>query len=162
MLRRLLHVRGGVSVEVDCLCPRVRSSPRPWRCFQSPADGFVLRNVFSTSVEVFPSCFFAECRCSCLLHVRGGVSKLQVTHFSFSVSSPRPWRCFYNGPTVMALDAGLLHVRGGVSECASLIDNLLWSSPRPWRCFHARRPFSGTPEVFSTSVEVFPLSATIL
>ena len=55
--------------------------------------------------------------------------------------------------------SGLLHVRGGVSYL--LLCDLLgqMSSPRPWRCFYSLRPQVFSLQVFSTSVEVFPLAS---
>ena len=71
----LLHVRGGVSCVGYC------------------AGGG--HRVFSTSVEVFPTPRLGQRIPWRLLHVRGGVSFSARCHTSSSVSSPRPWRCFY-------------------------------------------------------------------
>ena len=53
-------------------------------------------------------------------------------------------------------DASLLHVRGGVSTRQGTGTGHDRSSPRPWRCFSISPRMEKTPEVFSTSVEVFP------
>ena len=73
-----------------------------------------------------------------LLHVRGGVSRNQSWFGDTHLSSPRPWRCFLKNATKSFRSPCLLHVRGGVSI--------------------RRRRFYEDGEVFSTSVEVFPLS----
>ena len=49
----LLHVRGGVSYEIELTEDDLLSSPRPWRCFLSRGYARVGDPVFSTSVEVF-------------------------------------------------------------------------------------------------------------
>ena len=50
--------------------------------------------VFSTSVEVFLTYIVPLAGESCLLHVRGGVSRSVRLISSPPPSSPRPWRCF--------------------------------------------------------------------
>ena len=52
----LLHVRGGVSHSFQMSEMQRRSSPRPWRCFLASGDRGRAGAVFSTSVEVFPTC----------------------------------------------------------------------------------------------------------
>ena len=74
VLSRLLHVRGGVSIELGTSLNPPLSSPRPWRCFYRTRVCRRSGDVFSTSVEVFP-CDFLE------------VDLMLM-------SSPRPWRCF--------------------------------------------------------------------
>ena len=112
----------------------------------------------------------------CLLHVRGGVSAKVTIQRHGALSSPRPWRCFYNpalargsflvfstsvevfpvaGRTRSASGC-LLHVRGGVSLGNFEVGATTGSSPRPWRCFQVGIRTSGRDDVFSTSVEVFP------
>ena len=176
----LLHVRGGVSKACRCGSTRLRSSPRPWRCFhRSPRR---------------------RTRAFGLLHVRGGVSderisiEMRIWVFSTSVevfptnesqsrcaygSSPRPWRCFFGcsrdhpprcvfstsvevfltAAAAHAAHRGLLHVRGGVSACLRMGWRVSPSSPRPWRCFRICKDASGRCRVFSTSVEVFLATA---
>ena len=56
---------------------------------------------------------------------------------------------------------GLLHVRGGVSACGYTPDFMVMSSPRPWRCFLSTPRQPGQIKVFSTSVEVFPITDTV-
>ena len=113
-------------------------------------------SVFSTSVEVFPLRMYFST--------------------GFSMSSPRPWRCFLLGHSLKrtgtvfstsvevfpsqvtrALEMrSLLHVRGGVSYEVAKVTGAASSSPRPWRCFSVSvHPRQGLG-VFSTSVEVFP------
>ena len=131
----LLHVRGGVSEELQPLCQ---------------AQG-----VFSTSVEVFPWSKGSPTASSSLLHVRGGVSKCLTIINGVFRSSPRPWRCFrrsllhYRADTVFSTSvevfsgwqkeltsqSRLLHVRGGVSAPTGVFPPSTTSSPRPWRCF---------------------------
>ena len=52
---------------------------------------------------------------------------------------------------------GLLHVRGGVSESVVFRARNWRSSPRPWRCFSRNGRSRKVGNVFSTSVEVFPI-----
>ena len=52
----------------------------------------------------------------------------------------------------------LLHVRGGVSPHGTPHCGRFGSSPRPWRCFSRKNLNSARKTVFSTSVEVFPLT----
>ncbi len=115
-----------------------------------------------------------------LLHVRGGVSKSSRTNRRLYKSSPRPWRCFHQRPprsTIRSVFStsvevflkascllpkwtGLLHVRGGVSNSLPVRVLPPESSPRPWRCF-CRLSLQSLPySVFSTSVEVFPVSGS--
>ena len=174
-LKRLLHVRGGVSIEYTSMLARSQSSPRPWRCFFRHLDLSAATEVFSTSVEVFLAISGAVRLLPLLLHVRGGVSQASRIIGGSSVSSPRPWRCFLsllsnvnrNGvfstsvevfPTSTATASRfwrLLHVRGGVSPGRSRNFVRRVSSPRPWRCFRARARLAHAHAVFSTSVEVF-------
>ena len=90
----LLHVRGGVSKAGSLLESAMRSSPRPWRCFQSTLGLLSGVTVFSTSVEVFLRIGFSLSSASSLLHVRGGVSVNKKKVTARIESSPRPWRCF--------------------------------------------------------------------
>ena len=138
--KSLLHVRGGVSFWIALLTQKSSSSPRPWRCFCNdlPNPNFYL--VFSTSVEVFLGQVGRRVYEVRLLHVRGGVSRNQSWFGDTHLSSPRPWRCFLKNATKSFRSPCLLHVRGGVSI--------------------RRRRFYEDGEVFSTSVEVFPLAFT--
>ena len=154
--KRLLHVRGGVSIHSLDFFFHFLSSPRPWRCF-------LLATLWALSLV-------------CLLHVRGGVSAKVTIQRHGALSSPRPWRCFYNpalargsflvfstsvevfpvaGRTRSASGC-LLHVRGGVSLGNFEVGATTGSSPRPWRCFCGPLPYAKSAQVFSTSVEVFP------
>ena len=127
-------------------------------------------------MEVFLQISFVIAYLSCLLHVRGGVSKALNTDSALFLSSPRPWRCFC--PLLLgSLPArvfstsvevfpwlspfslvcrGLLHVRGGVSVISGASSVPERSSPRPWRCFWLILRKWNLRGVFSTSVEVFP------
>ena len=132
---RLLHVRGGVSIDKTTEREFVGSSPRPWRCFQGTSRLSNVDSVFSTSVEVFPRLRSDQRKEVGFLHVRGGVSSAGFSVEGPDESSPRPWRCF---PIVgrahavldvfstsvevflkldfeTVLNLRLLHVRGGVS-----------------------------------------------
>ncbi len=111
-----------------------------------------------------------------LPHARGGVSKVEVSHRSVFVSSPRPWGCFrYTAPTrahwpvfptpvgvfleqdgLAQLVLRLPHARGGVSMSSSLQRLSFVSSPRPWGCFHRQQPAARGWHVFPTPVGVFP------
>ncbi len=93
-LIRLLHVRGGVSTVQNVSEPMKWSSPRPWRCFRQKEAMQNAHQVFSTSVEVFPTVGNYALFGGGLLHVRGGVSTYQALHHGWRESSPRPWRCF--------------------------------------------------------------------
>ena len=75
------------------------------------------------------------------------------------MSSPRPWRCFWNGQQHRKRDPGLLHVRGGVSVCNTSGGIEDSSSPRPWRCFFDAWLQNIAYGVFSTSVEVFLINS---
>ena len=176
---RLLHVRGGVSLISGRFWTQKRSSPRPWRCFHRANELLRFHPVFSTSVEVFLDEGCTEEEPECLLHVRGGVSRMGFDASLSSSSSPRPWRCFHfsectsrlrevfstsvevflrsSKPT--AVLRCLLHVRGGVSDGCEPEASSPASSPRPWRCFYGRVLDPSIRFVFSTSVEVFPLEA---
>ena len=94
MVRRLLHVRGGVSGHSRRSKDWYGSSPRPWRCFHCRANIDAMYIVFSTSVEVFPYDEYGNPVWGGLLHVRGGVSRIQEIEKHLPQSSPRPWRCF--------------------------------------------------------------------
>ena len=91
---RLLHVRGGVSNHETSQSADNQSSPRPWRCFLPTLFSRELHKVFSTSVEVFLPSITCTVFVLSLLHVRGGVSELDIGCFFRARSSPRPWRCF--------------------------------------------------------------------
>ena len=131
----LLHVRGGVSSTQSVTGATVTSSPRPWRCFHLGLSAATAKQVFSTSVEVFPSIRARSATSRSLLHVRGGVSAGSLRLSFVLKSSPRPWRCFLDGLMEKYFGARLLHVRGGVSG--------------PGMGAGIQAP------VFSTSVEVF-------
>ena len=90
----LLHVRGGVSEVKGEPDQGSLSSPRPWRCFSIASSQVKALQVFSTSVEVFPTALTLGASFAGLLHVRGGVSKKRHVIFAGQRSSPRPWRCF--------------------------------------------------------------------
>ncbi len=91
----LLHARGGVSLVSRVSSVKVASSPRPWRCFSTGSGAGCWRSVFSTPVEVFLVARRRRRPDRCLLHARGGVSMAHRTSAARSVSSPRPWRCFW-------------------------------------------------------------------
>ena len=137
----------------------IESSPRPWRCFQYGRIRRPCLPVFSTSVEVFLRVLLViEPRAS-LLHVRGGVSKASSRRRVSTMSSPRPWRCFFffckffrlkfvfstsvevfpTGSNERSRKKRLLHVRGGVSGNSVIAFPVALSSPRPWRCFQEWR-----------------------
>ena len=135
--RRLLHVRGGVSSPRPYMQMTIVSSPRPWRCFRASEFLAEVKEVFSTSVEVFPCTGCGQSLAISLLHVRGGVSPvmsegfLKQMVFSTSVEVfPQP---YHRRPSLQRL----LHVRGGVSKTIKVLLKTL--------------------KVFSTSVEVFPI-----
>ena len=171
----LLHVRGGVS-PLGCTSRKSsQSSPRPWRCFLFCRVGIRSCSVFSTSVEVFPLRWELASSSSSLLHVRGGVSPIELPKMALPPSSPRPWRCFRDRvdslPDLLVFSTSvevfpsntrrcwhalsLLHVRGGVSQMTNINLSKIRSSPRPWRCFPSIENNRRLIGVFSTSVEVF-------
>ena len=155
-LRCLPHVRGGVSYATS-----IHSVPR---------------EVFPTSVGVFPGRRRGCGRVFGLPHVRGGVSAVQPHGGADAQSSPRPWGCFpgfgCNGgarlvfPTsvgvfprpaqALAVPRRLPHVRGGVSGEIIQVDPEVSSSPRPWGCFQPAVLQLQIVMVFPTSVGVFP------
>ena len=153
---RLLHVRGGVSLDGAFYKAGVSSSPRPWRCFLIAVDQTVACQVFSTSVEVFLDSRIESLETVRLLHVRGGVSfdgsQLWISNWVFSTSV----EVFLHFPQAICISVRLLHVRGGVSQNARTRPDLFSSSPRPWRCFWMKNVIARLAVVFSTSVEVFP------
>ena len=53
-LSGLPHARGGVSSAPGLVDATGESSPRPWGCFQSQAQGYRQLLVFPTPVGVFP------------------------------------------------------------------------------------------------------------
>ena len=174
----LLHVRGGVSQFAPIPGLLDESSPRPWRCFLDEAKLYLRVDVFSTSVEVFLMTEYVNHNDESLLHVRGGVSIQAALVGILRQSSPRPWRCFWSAtssdhlaavfstsvevfPRKLGLTVAvvrLLHVRGGVSILDTDKVSLSRSSPRPWRCFIISPVFTRVFQVFSTSVEVFPMT----
>ena len=154
----LLHVRGGVSKRTAIESTTQLSSPRPWRCFHHWYRAWRLVRVFSTSVEVFLNGKSGMAKTYSLLHVRGGVSGVDLSRAFGLQSSPRPWRCF-------------LHPRAGrhrwlvfSTSVEVFLRNWLAtgiapeSSPRPWRYFCRVLHCALQSKVFSTSVEVFPQS----
>ena len=152
----LLHVRGGVSFSRLRRCQQRKSSPRPWRCFQDDSRRQAHVLVFSTSVEVFPNGVFGSVTVSSLLHVRGGVSPVDVILGTGLESSPRPWRCFYSlRPQVFSLRVFSTSVEVFPGP-AGFQSGFCGSSPRPWRCFCTCSLRRSSGRVFSTSVEVFP------
>ena len=151
----LLHVRGGVSYLMGSPLQAGTSSPRTWRCFHGTNAGDNGGWVFSTYVEVFPIRTFAIWSARGLLHVRGGVSSLLLSH-----KKQRPVFSTYVEVFLLQLlcnccSRSLLHVRGGVSAVASAVTEKLQSSPRTWRCFPLQGYAAELPAVFSTYVEVF-------
>ena len=66
---------------------------------------------------------------------------------------------FRESAKALVLKNSLLHVRGGVSRALTAGRAQVRSSPRPWRCFHPRGFGKCAFQVFSTSVEVFPLAS---
>ena len=76
---RLLHARGGVSLIDNPPTPSGTSSPRSWRCFPISNHVRYCQFVFSTLVEVFLECGSLSDYEFCLLHARGGVSKLHTS-----------------------------------------------------------------------------------
>ena len=75
-LRRLPHVRGGVSAAGRAGQRTKSSSPRAWGCFLDKQRGRAQALVFPTCVGVFLVKVRPDCSGPCLPHVRGGVSVL--------------------------------------------------------------------------------------
>ena len=73
-LRRLPHVRGGVSAAGRAGQRTKSSSPRAWGCFYLKEDMTLRIVVFPTCVGVFPEDEARELTDAGLPHVRGGVS----------------------------------------------------------------------------------------
>ena len=131
--------------------------------------------VFPTCVGVFQTWLNRSKKVYSLPHVRGGVSRPELSQRNLYGSSPRAWGCFYHGcsqqrlsdvfPTCVGVfliiqyfilhEDRLPHVRGGVSTLPALLVVLGESSPRAWGCFWR----SGLPVVdsfvFPTCVGVF-------
>ncbi len=175
---RLPHVRGGVSSTQSALRTSASSSPRPWGCFHHQPCDRRYRQVFPTSVGVFPPAATAHPSTRCLPHVRGGVSNTVPLKRRLLASSPRPWGCFpattpaVNSSGVFPTSVGVFltptssrtsapclpHVRGGVSGRTVPCQVIGRSSPRPWGCFFLAGRGCHLEMVFPTSVGVFPNS----
>ena len=69
-----LHVCGGVSAQIGSIFDYMGFSPRMWRCFQGNLCSRYGWGIFSTYVEVFPSCLAQLNDFVDFLHVCGGVS----------------------------------------------------------------------------------------
>ena len=115
-----------------------------------------------------------------LPHARGGVSYIQRAINETTLSSPRPWGCFFTNQTrsaiavvfptpvgvfpawglQLALRDRLPHARGGVSLAygSSLLKER--SSPRPWGCFQNLVKQNEAYAVFPTPVGVFLVKLT--
>ena len=176
VLRRLPHVRGGVSIHMDSIHRTIGSSPRAWGCFSFLKPSPYLALVFPTCVGVFPFAGQERAGRRRLPHVRGGVSEFRFRRPLLFLSSPRAWGCFlifilfgYDGkvfPTCVGVflqtgdrrrrRSGLPHVRGGVSYALALYSLLRRSSPRAWGCFPLLSKKTAPPSVFPTCVGVFP------
>ena len=135
-LQRLPHARGGVSHPHSAKGHDTRSSPRPWGCFCGKVVTQVQRQVFPTPVGVFLNALLMGCDHGGLPHARGGVSSLVSASLLSSMSSPRPWGCFWVSvglillamvfPTPVGVfparlvnqspSLSLPHARGGVSK----------------------------------------------
>ena len=94
MLRRLPHVRGGVSRPCRGPTPYAQSFPRAWGCFWGRLRSGSALWVFPTCVGVFPSTYCDSALLPSLPHVRGGVSLVTGSVDKLSGSSPRAWGCF--------------------------------------------------------------------
>ena len=174
-LRRLPHVRGGVSRSDTRLHRGRSSSPRAWGCFQDHQQVKRRHHVFPTCVGVFPTaCTMGNPRHS-LPHVRGGVSFYSFPILPKRLSSPRAWGCFHFHfsslsvtrvfPTCVGVfpvrlarllqHERLPHVRGGVSLTSHEVAIYSSSSPRAWGCFSWRYRHNERRTVFPTCVGVF-------
>ena len=90
----LPHARGGVSIFVNRIAVRKKSSPRPWGCFLPRPRAARRDCVFPTPVGVFlPAAKWCPRRRR-LPHARGGVSPHGPLPGRAGASSPRPWGCF--------------------------------------------------------------------
>ena len=90
----LPHVRGGVSTPASATLEGKASSPRAWGCFYALLLEKTGRPVFPTCVGVFLKFIELFKECSCLPHVRGGVSEVRFQDGGRWASSPRAWGCF--------------------------------------------------------------------
>ncbi len=81
---------------------RVLSSPRPWGCFRVLAVQNEPQFVFPTPVGVFLSFSAPESSFPRLPHARGGVSASRSARPTCLWSSPRPWGCFRDIPTIFS------------------------------------------------------------
>ncbi len=173
---RLPHARGGVSIQGKEGAFRLRSSPRPWGCFQQALEQLVDRLVFPTPVGVFLDWPVDLIPSDSLPHARGGVSYSRHFVEPCPKSSPRPWGCFqpqqdpfqelpvfptpvgvFLQPRLSPVPSGSLpHARGGVSKRYMLVAQDDPSSPRPWGCFQPAARHNRWCQVFPTPVGVFP------
>ena len=151
----LPHARGGVSIVTGAGDGLAQSSPRPWGCFPRSPEAEDTSTVFPTPVGVFPRQQLLNLEAKGLPHARGGVSNFSTLVSRKSMSSPRPWGCFYRDMFGQRLAAvfptpvgvflhtvccwlrlqSLPHARGGVSRASCLRRLFVLSSPRPWGCF---------------------------
>ena len=174
----LPHARGGVHRDRVFYLGDVKSSPRPWGCFQNWFFRPVSTPVFPTPVGVFHSEDAKMTVSTSLPHARGGVSGFDTPSKSRISSSPRPWGCFPSYrlmpldcrvfPTPVGVFLGrrqgyifnlcLPHARGGVSKMVNGFVAVGKSSPRPWGCFSGDLALLAHEAVFPTPVGVFPKS----
>ena len=175
-MRRLPHVRGGVSVLKWSEASLTPSSPRTWGCFLRPVSIRVPEMVFPTYVGVFLKIGSLFTGVNGLPHVRGGVSLLYGKWSTWTKSSPRTWGCFSLPEPSSQMEAvfptyvgvfprggddgsapgGLPHVRGGVSIVLKICLIDFKSSPRTWGCFYEVVISVWDKAVFPTYVGVFP------
>ena len=171
----LPHARGGVSGFAPHDLIGLKSSPRPWGCFQLDHESSESLLVFPTPVGVFLPEKCAVDVIKRLPHARGGVSRFEMWEYHGQLSSPRPWGCFLGAyqsaactpvfptpvgvfptlPCVQADTVGLPHARGGVSQFDFGILVAPGSSPRPWGCFYVKDQTEAVVMVFPTPVGVF-------
>ena len=112
-----------------------------------------------------------------LLHACGDVSSCWQLFRTVIRSAPRMWRCFFGmlcripfAPVcsthvemflclsrLLKGACGLLHACGDVSIWLQWTSRRTMSAPRMWRCFLAGFRETGSGQVCSTHVEMFPL-----
>ena len=175
LIRRLPHVRGGVSLIWYGSLSTSKSSPRAWGCFLARFRQNYENAVFPTCVGVFLLVSIASLLIHRLPHVRGGVSAALKAQEMQLESSPRAWGCFSEQGLVRVAEmvfptcvgvfppagrsapagSGLPHVRGGVSVTFPTFRGDNESSPRAWGCFVRPPEGAAFRQVFPTCVGVF-------
>ena len=170
----ILHVCGGDPIFHCCSILCFMYSPRMWRWSCKLRVLLTQQQVFSTYVEVIPSCWSFWTVILSILHVCGGDPDEEPSSSFDALYSPRMWRWSYTPcplkvwqrvfstyveviliPTMGRNQvASILHVCGGDPQHICKCSDKAWYSPRMWRWSLKRARRQQMEKVFSTYVEV--------